>query len=48
MHLTPNGPPVFMADYKPIQNTHILSCMLRFRIGLRLALGRDLLFLRPL
>jgi hypothetical protein len=24
---------------KPIQNAHILTCMLRFRIGLRLALN---------
>jgi hypothetical protein len=31
---------------KPLQNTHILPCMLRFFIGLRLALERDLLFLR--
>jgi hypothetical protein len=26
---------------KPIQNAHILTCMLRFRIDLRLALNPD-------
>jgi hypothetical protein len=26
---------------KPIQNAHILTCMLRFRIGLRLALNSN-------
>ena len=34
--------------YKPIRNARILTCMLHFRIGLRLALERDLLFLRQL
>jgi hypothetical protein len=27
------------------RNAHILPCMLRFRISLRLGIGRDLLFL---
>jgi len=34
--------------YNPLQNAHILSCMLRFLIGLRLALGHDLLFQKQL
>jgi hypothetical protein len=33
---------------KPPQNTHIRLCMLRFFVGLRLALERELLFLRQL
>ena len=33
---------------KPIRNARILTCMLNFRIGLRLAIGHDLLFLRQL
>ena len=58
MHLTPNGfvspinrdyTSIFMkikGCIKLIQNARILSCMLHFWIGLRRALGRDLLFLR--
>jgi hypothetical protein len=30
--------------HRPLQNAHILKCMLRFFIGLRLALERDLAF----
>ena len=31
----------------PIQNTRVLPCTLRFRIGLRRARGQDLKVLRP-
>ena len=33
-----------LADYRPLQNAHILPCMLCFFIGLRLALEPDLRF----
>jgi hypothetical protein len=33
-----------LADCKPLQNAHILPCMLRFFIGLRLALEPNLRF----
>jgi hypothetical protein len=58
MHLTPNGcvspinrdhTSIFMnikVCVKPIRNARILSCMLRFRIGFRLALLNTILFLR--
>src|SRR5512147_1613283 len=35
-----------MVALQASRNAPILPCMLRFRVGLRLALGRDLLFLR--
>ena len=41
MHLTPNG-----CVTNRFEMLEYYRCMLHFQIGLRLALGRDLLFLR--
>jgi len=44
MHLTADGPP--QADCTPLKSAHNLRRLLRFFIGVRLALTCDLLFLR--
>jgi hypothetical protein len=36
-----------MLRYKPTKNAHVLTCTLRFLVGLRLAFGQNLAVLKP-